>query len=615
MRRIFSLLLGFTLLAFATVSARAQSTAQASLFNLQTNAYPSMDAWLDVFDSAGNFVTGLTPAQIMLVEDSLSRTPTTLEELQPPVRFILALDPGATFALQDQTAVTRFAKVMTAVKNWADTHSDSLGDDLSLVATGTDPATHLLTTASFTQALSAYNPDLQSTSPTPDTLARALDAAADPLTQTGMKRVILLIASPAAADAIPILDNLAARAVELQARVDVWIVASQSAFTNNQGVTTLKDLALRTGGQYVLFSGEEPLPGIETYLSPVRHTYHLTYPTAIVASGSHTLAAQINMNGQTITSPALSFNLDVQPPNPILVVPPEQIVREAPDDKTVNTAAFQPTSQKLSIIIEFPDKHPRPLVRTALYVDGTKVAENISEPFDQFTWDLTGYSIGSQHMLAVEAVDIMGLSKTSLGVPVLVAVLQPKLGPLAFLARNSLWVALGAILIAGTVLGIVLALGRRKHRPVPADRRSRTDPVTQPIPTDAARRRHLPWGRPIKPSDAFLVRLRDDGQPMTAPPIPVSIPEMIFGSDPIQATRILDDPSVSPLHARLKLENGEYILSDEKSAAGTWVNYEPLTAPRRLQHGDIIHIGKLSYRFMLRKPPERPAPRVTPTKT
>jgi pSer/pThr/pTyr-binding forkhead associated (FHA) protein len=107
--------------------------------------------------------------------------------------------------------------------------------------------------------------------------------------------------------------------------------------------------------------------------------------------------------------------------------------------------------------------------------------------------------------------------------------------------------------------------------------------------------------------------LKDDGQPITSPAIPISTPEMTFGSDPIQATRVLDDPSVSPLHARLRGENGKYILNDEGSTAGTWVNYEQLTAPMRLQHGDVIHIGRVSYRFMLRTVPERSAPRVTPT--
>ena len=87
---------------------------------------------------------------------------------------------------------------------------------------------------------------------------------------------------------------------------------------------------------------------------------------------------------------------------------------------------------------------------------------------------------------------------------------------------------------------------------------------------------------------------------------------MIFGSDPLRASRILDDPSVSPLHARLRFSHGEYILSDEGSTAGTWVNYEQLNAPRSLKHGDVLQIGRFSYRFMLRVPPERPAPTVTP---
>jgi pSer/pThr/pTyr-binding forkhead associated (FHA) protein len=59
---------------------------------------------------------------------------------------------------------------------------------------------------------------------------------------------------------------------------------------------------------------------------------------------------------------------------------------------------------------------------------------------------------------------------------------------------------------------------------------------------------------------------------------------------------------------------GEYILSDEKSVAGTWVNYDLLAAPRRLQHGDLLQFGRLSYRFMLRTPPELSRPKTTPTK-
>jgi hypothetical protein len=256
-------------------------------------------------------------------------------------------------------------------------------------------------------------------------------------------------------------------------------------------------------------------------------------------------------------------------------------------------------------------------VRASLSVDGTQVAENTAAPFDQFSWDLRGYTVSGVHTLEISVVDSLGLSKTSLGVPVTVTVIQPRRGLAAFLSRNSLFVVLAAVLIAGAVLGLSLAGGRLRRRSGAAGRKSRNDPLTQPVVSESGRRGlRLPWAGTSKPSPAFLVRLKDDGQPITAPPIPLPGPETTFGTDPTKASHLLDHPSVSPLHARLKQEaDGAYTLTDEKSVAGTWVNYEQLGAPRRLQHGDILHFGSLSYRFMLSKPPERPQPRRTPTKS
>jgi len=219
-------------------------------------------------------------------------------------------------------------------------------------------------------------------------------------------------------------------------------------------------------------------------------------------------------------------------------------------------------------------------------------------------------------LLTVEAMDGIGLSKVSLGIPVQVTVVQPRFGLLPWLSRNRSWVALAAALFAGMGLGVILVRGRsRKHPPGTGRRASPSDPLTQSIPPGGSTRaQHLPWTRSVKTPEAHLVRLKDDGQPVTAPSIPIAQAEIIFGSDPIQATRILDDPSVSPKHARLIVLQGEYVLSDEKSTAGTWVNYEQVIEPRRLQHGDVIHIGRVSYRFLLRRQMEIPLPQVIPLK-
>jgi hypothetical protein len=615
MRKLRSAFLCFYLLSSGITFANAQGTARLDLFDLQTAAFPTMTAGLDVFDSSGNFLTGLRPDAVTLLEDKQPRSLNSLKELQPGTEFALALDPGPHFAYRDSNAITRFTKLLNALGEWTAAHPDSLDDDLSLIPTGGKLATHLAKTSAFSDALSAYQPNLQSLVSNPETLSLALDAVSEPSSTVGRKPVVLYITSIAEAADIPVLQNLTQRAVSENIRVNVWIVVSQDFFSTS-GATALKDLAIQTGGQYFLFSGRESLPSPEVYLAPLRHSYRLEYSSAILSPGGHTLSAQISLEGGTVASAEISFDLDVQPPNPILVAPPEQIVRQAPDERTTKVSLFLPTQQSISIVVEFPDRRARPLVRTALYVDGILAAENKIAPFDQFNWDLSAYTTSGQHLLTVEAVDALGLSKISLGIPVTVTIVRPAVGLLPWLARNRTWVALGAILLTGGGLAAILTRGRSsRRRPAGTGRRVPHDPLTQSIHTGRGKRGiRIPRKGQAKLTDAYLVRLKEDDQPITAPPIPISVAEMIFGSDPIQVTHILDDPSVSPVHARITEDHGGYILSDENSTSGTWVNFERVTTPRRLQHGDLLHMGQVSYRFMLYTPPERRKLQVIPTK-
>lgn len=609
-------------LAFAWfVPVSAQSEAHVDLYDLKTESFPAMTAALDMFDAAGGFVSGLTSEKISVLEDDQPRPIGSLQERQPGAQFVVAFNPGPVFATRDVNAVSRSDKIIQTLREWAAARPGDASDDLSLVTTDGLVSLHLAA-GDFLDALAAYQPEARSIIPSLNTLSQALDIAAEPATQSGMKRAVLFITPLPDQTALSTLQSLTARAVQLKIRVYVWMVAPKDYFFTS-GAIALKDLAIQTGGQAFPYSGEEDLPDLETYLNPLRHTYTLTYTSGIKAPGSHTLVIQVDLDGQAVSATPLAFDLDVQPPNPILVSPPEQIVRQSLDVTRYNAMKLAPTEQMVEIIIEFPDGHLRPLVRTTLYVDGEIAAENTAEPFDKFTWDLDGYISSGQHNLQVEAVDSLGLSKVSLGVPVTVTVVKPQRGLQAFLVRNSLWIAGGAVLLAGAALVLILFAGGRLRRSSSAaerpSRKMRLDPLTQPIITTPHAEKHglqLPWARRRQTAPAYLVRMKGDGQPVTAPPIPLAGSEMTFGTDPTQATHVLDDPSVSPLHARLKKEwDGGFYLLDQNSTAGTWVNYEALTdKPKRLQHGDIIHMGQLSYRFMLRKPPEKPKPRIIPQK-
>jgi hypothetical protein len=132
-----------------------------------------------------------------------------------------------------------------------------------------------------------------------------------------------------------------------------------------------------------------------------------------------------------------------------------------------------------------------------------------------------------------------------------------------------------------------------------------SDPVTQPVPvrTETSSNRFSSWvnrlswpqRRTSKEAPAYLAPLdilsTDD--PLNR--IPLNASEITLGRDPTQATYAMDDPSISDLHARLrKTDRGFFTIQDERSLAGTWVNYE-LVAPEgtKLQHGDIIHLGRV----------------------
>jgi hypothetical protein len=459
-------------------------------------------------------------------------------------------------------------------------------------------------------------------------LSVALNTVNEGTSLPGVKRAILFI-TPHMDDANIdlLLDEVAEQALASKVRIFVWFVDADQYF-NTASATAFQALASQTGGAYFAFSGREVLPDPETYFSPLRHLYSLNYESTLTTRGDHSLAVEVETVAGAITSEGQTFSLEVEPPNPILVMPPAQIVRQAPQDDPFNTELLLPEKQELEVIIEFPDTHPRPLERTTLYVDGQPVAQNEAEPFDTFVWDLSSYTDSAEHTLVVEVVDTLGMSKASISVPVTVTVVHPPGGVQAFLARYRTYIATGAIVVAGGILIIVLLSGRmriRSRRERRADRKRYTDPVTQPVsiqqaepPSKKKQAARAPWKRGererVQDAPAYLIRLREDGEPVTGNPIPLVEQETTFGIDPVQATHVFDHPSIAALHARLKrTDGGDFLLLDNSSIAGTWVNYDSVPkGGRLLKHGDVVHFGKLMYRFSLKNPPADAEPKIIP---
>jgi hypothetical protein len=229
----------------------------------------------------------------------------------------------------------------------------------------------------------------------------------------------------------------------------------------------------------------------------------------------------------------------------------------------------------------------------------------------------------------VEALDNLGMTGVSVEVPVIITIDEPQTNPLATFSKNRTSLAVLVVVIAGAVLTLVLVVGGRLRPGMwrkARQRPQRKDPVTQPVkvksepvPNQPRRstwinRLHLPH-RTVPPKIyALLVYQPETNQEEATLPIMISSAEVTFGSDPLLADQVIDDPSVEGLHARLRRgTDGVFRLSDAGSVGGTWVNYTPVSQEGvNLEHGDLIHLGRVGFRFQLREPKQVRKPVIKP---
>ncbi len=625
MRKSLLALLGILFLTGQSGAVRAQNVASAELSLINVQGFPAVGALLDVYNDQGQPIIGLQPENITLLEDGQPFPASGLSESTPPAQIVVAVNPGPALAVRDGQGIERFKRITDMLASWAIARPLDSPDNLSLV-TVTGPIITHATPSDWAVSITSFQPDFRSTTPNVQLMTIALNTAIETTPLPGMKCAILLITPHMDDSNIDLtLNEVAQYALAARVRIFVWFVDADLYF-NTPSATAFKALALQTGGSFFTFSEMETFPDLESYFAPLRHLYSLSYNSSQTTSGEHTLAAEIQTPTGTLVTENQTFSLDVQPPNPILVAPPSQIVRQAPPDDPFNTELLLPDQQQIEIIIEFPDNHPRPLARTTLYVDGQPTAQNDTEPFNRFVWDLSVYNESAEHTLVVEAVDSLGMSKASMGTPVVLTIVRAPTGSQAFLVKYRTPIAIISMSAAGIILIVILFSGRlrvKSRTERRAARKHKVDPVTQPVPiqqaeTPSKRQQvaRLPWTRDrLRNAPAFFTRLGPDGEPITDNFIPLVEKEITFGADPIQATYVLDYPSIAALHARLERTDGkDYLLTDNDTIAGTWVNYDLIPKDGYiLKHGDVVHFGQLMYRFSLKKPPAAEAePKIIP---
>lgn len=614
--RVISLLLIAAWMLGCAAPVFALVPGRLRISNMQTSAFPNNSFTLDLIDGQGSFVANLKIEELLIHEDGKTFAASGLL-LQPRgIQFSLAINAGpglGPIAGAQPGTLTQLDAVREAVRAWSARQTAQAGD-FSL-ATNTGMQVIRGTSAQLATRLTEYQPDFFKTQSNLFSLSTALDLAVDRAGKDTQRPAILFVTPPLGEHEAAGLPDQSARAAQLCVPVFVWVVVADPN-SPPEGIQSLQALADSSGGKLALVTAGDVFPDLESWLKPFRQVYQVNYRSQVQTSGEHTLSVDVSRPSlQLSAEQSLKFNLDVRAPNPMFINPPAQLALNWTRVDGQEIAVLTPASLALQVLVEFPDQIQRSLKATRLFVNDELVAENTAPPFDRFEWNLSGLIQSGTVKLRVEVDDSLGLSGSSIEVPVDVTVEpKPSRSALPHISGQGL-IAVGAVLLAGIVLVlIVLGENRLRGRQRKGAWLREKDPVTQPVPIvqDAPSRPRKIGTAPVWPrldrghnAPARMVRLSNLESSATGSPVLLTRQEVTFGSDSHLVVVAVEDSSVHALHARLTRTNeGDFLLSDEGSVAGTWVNFVKINGKgKRLQHGDLIHMGRALFRFELNPAP------------
>ena len=581
-------LLGFTcalvfiflpgLQAAPSVFAAANGHAAPSLEILSIDAreFPLIRAEVKPLNLPAGEAPQINAASISILENENAIPARDVQENYAGIHFALAVNPDFALDSRDPKGVSRYTKLVGALKQMSAEFSSDGNDRFSLFINPDYDFKQLSDFSSLVTALDAYSGSFRGMKSDLASLNRAIDALSTDA--SGKDKALLYITGlPTVQDAKSI-KLLTETAREKKIIVYVWL-AGESFIDSYHQVPYLRDLAESSGGQLVIFSGSEPLPEAGAYVRSLGRTYSVSYLSLARKSGSQNLTVRLQTASGQISSAISHFTVEVTPASLSFLGLPEEIsLRQSPD------GSLTPSELPVEVLIDFTDGHPRSIALARLLVNGTPVQENDQAPFGSFTLALKDFSNAGKLSLQVLMIDTLGLEARSATADVnITKKKKKKAGGLEFLKSPWFLVIAGAALAVFFALVVLPAVHKAKPKAAPDLPAEIKLPALMSAPTILA----------------TLTRLNPENLPSPDKPIAITQEITIIGRDSDLCNLVLDDPAVEPMHCQIRrMPDGIFRLTDFRSSAGTWVNYAPIGVKGiRLQHGDLIQLGSLTFRF------------------
>ena len=579
LRRGYCALVFFLLVLQPALPANASYPGQASpmleILNIDTREFPLIRAEIKPDNLPVGLAVPINAGTLSLLENGNTIPARDVQEKSHGIYFALTVNPDFALDSRDPKGISRYAKLVGAFKQMGSAFSAEGVDRFSLFINPDYVFEQLSDFGSLVTALEGYSENFRTQKSDLTSLSRAIDALS--MDESGKDKVLLYITGlPTIQDAksIQLLSEIAR---EKHIKVIIWLAGEAFIATYPQ-IPYLQDLADSSAGSLFLYSGSEPLPEADTYLNNLGRTYLVSYLSLVRESGTQSLSARLQLESSTLSSTSSSFEVQVEPAElSFLNLPQELTLLQSAD------GAATPAELPLEVLVDFVDGHPRNITSARLLVNGADVQENIQAPFNSFVLSLKDYAGKDKLALQVLMVDDLGLEARTPSTEIALSTILPSTGGAGIFRSPWLLLTAGAALAALVALVLLPALRKAKSKPLAS------------LSAEAA----LPAPLPSPAILATLTRLSPENLPTPEKPIAITQEITIIGRDADLCNLVLDDPAVEAMHCQLrKLPDGEFRLTDFRSAAGTWVNYAPVGAKGiRLQHGDLIQLGSQTFRF------------------
>jgi len=535
-------------------------------------------------------------SRLLLRENGVPIPEATTSGVAVGVDLVFVIDANVDFLLVDDgSGLTRRDKVAATIARFADGAMNDTGLDrisviapdaarlepVFLVQDAAQPGELSAPVAAWDAAPPADQP-LRAT-PLPAMLTAAINHLAAQ-EGDGRFRAVLLYTDGARLDGQ--LDAPALAAAAQAAGVPIF-AAVLGADASAEELANVGALTEPTNGQTLHMPTPEAADPLYELFAAQGTQIELSYRSALRQEGPQQVA--VNLGN---VRDAAGFELALAAPEVTLDAPPSLSRTGRAADTPL--PLLQPATLPLTATVRWPDGRRSQLTEIAFLVDGVAQPQAAPPTADadgriDLVWDISERDAGS-YRLAVAVTDELGFQATSAPVDVEIVVDRPSpptptaaptATPAPTAPERSSTALLWPVLLLALAGGALLWAARRARRPRPAP----TAPPAPP-PPPAPREGHvavLEWA---------------DG---TATPIELPGDHVTLGREAEAVDVVVDGPGVSRLHARIRRDDaGAYWLYDEGSAAGTFLNYEQLgLAPRPLQHGDVVQLGRVTLRFRL----------------